>query len=203
MNPATTALLLIGFQNDQFSANAPLRSAIDDAERTDSVLESTLRFVSQVSELPMTVIVPPTELTQRFVSATNANGILWKLRESGALLPGTPGAEPIPELQAYGDRILTVRGKSGFNAFLNTSIERELRDRNITDVVIAGAITSLCVDSTARTAYELGYNVTMLTDCVLSGTAAEHDLYCERMFPLYARAVDSRTLLGELESAAA
>ena len=97
MNPATTALVLIGYQNDQFATNAILRSAIDDASRTDSVLERTLHFVSHVTETPMTVIVPPTELTQRFVSATNANGILWKLRESGALLPGSKGAEPIPE----------------------------------------------------------------------------------------------------------
>ena len=203
MNPATTALVLIGYQNDQFATNAILRSAIDDASRTDSVLERTLHFVSQVTETPMTVIVPPTELTQRFVSATNANGILWKLRESGALLPGSKGAEPIPELLAYGERLVTIRGKSGFNAFRNTDMERELGTRGIRDVLIAGAITSLCVDSTARTAYELGYNVTMLTDCVLSGTAAEHDLYCGRMFPLYARTVDSRTLLREFQGVAA
>ena len=203
MDPSTTALLLIGFQNDQFSTDAILRSAIDDSSRTDAVLENTLRFVSEVLDSPMTLIVPPTELTERFVAATNANGVLWKLRESGALLPGSRGAEPIPELLAHGERIVTVRGKAGFNAFLNTALERELRTRHITDVLIAGAITSLCVDSTARTAYELGYNVTMLTDCVLSGTAAEHSLYCERMFPMYARTAESGVISQELTRSAA
>jgi nicotinamidase-related amidase len=49
-------------------------------------------------------------------------------------------------------------------------------------------VTSLCIDSTGRAAYERGYNVTVLSDCTSARTNAEQDFFCTSVFPLYGAA---------------
>ena len=73
-----------------------------------------------------------------------------------------------------------------------------LKEKNIRNVLVAGMVTSLCIDSTGRAAYERGLNVTVVADCTSARTRAEHDYYCSNIFPLYGRAADSTTIAAEL-----
>ena len=52
-------------------------------------------------------------------------------------------------------------------------------------------VTSLCIDSTGRAAYERGYNVIILSDCTSGRSRGEQDFDCEHIFPLYGSAVAS------------
>jgi nicotinamidase-related amidase len=52
-----------------------------------------------------------------------------------------------------------------FDAFLADGLERYLRERGIGHVVLAGVYADVCVDSTARTAFQKGFHVTVLADC--------------------------------------
>ncbi len=61
-----------------------------------------------------------------------------------------------------------------------------LRDRRITNIVLAGVVTSVCIDSTGRSAHERGFAVTVLSDCTGGRTRYEQDFYCKEVFPLYA-----------------
>jgi nicotinamidase-related amidase len=94
-----------------------------------------------------------------------------------------------------------VSGKVGFNAFSNTTLEDVLSSRGIENVLVCGMVTSLCIDSTGRAAYERGYNVTVVSDCSSGRTDAEQDFFCENVFPLYGRAASSTELLDEMSSA--
>jgi nicotinamidase-related amidase len=62
-------------------------------------------------------------------------------------------------------------------------------------------VTSLCIDSTGRAAYERGYNVTIVSDCSSARTDTEHEFFCENVFPLYGRAATSLEVLDEMASA--
>ena len=130
-------------------------------------------------------------------------GILNAIKESGAFKRGTPGADTIPELLAFGDRIEYVTGKVGFNAFSDTRLADVLAERGIKDVLVAGMVTSLCIDSTGRAAYERGYNVTILSDCTSARTETEQRFFCENVFPLYGCTKTSHEVLAELTSQAA
>ena len=77
-----------------------------------------------------------------------------------------------------------------------------LSERGIESVLVAGMVTSLCIDSTGRAAYERGYNVTILSDCSSARTATEHDFFCENVFPLYGRAATSTQVIDELTMSA-
>ena len=78
-----------------------------------------------------------------------------------------------------------------------------MRDRGIKDVLVAGMVTSLCIDSTGRAAYERGYSVKILSDCTSARTRAEQDFFCQNIFPLYGGVLDSKQAVSQLTGAAA
>jgi len=203
MDPATTALILVGYQNDYFAKDGILRGVVEEPNRVDTVLANSLAFIAAVARTPMTIISTPIVLEPDYRALANAVGILDKIKESGAFKAGTAGADTIPELLAYGDRITYVTGKVGFNAFSNTTLDAGLRQRGIKDVLVAGMITSLCIDSTGRAAYERGYAVTVLADCTSARTPAEQEFFCSTIFPLYGKAARSTDVLASLTPAAA
>merc|ERR1712022_68175 len=61
---------------------------------------------------------------------------------------------------------VVVKGKKGLDAFPGTDLEEQLKAKGIETVVLAGFLTNCCVESTMRTAYEKGFNVITLTDCM-------------------------------------
>lgn len=195
MDPSSTALILVGYQNDYFAPDGILRGVVEEPNRVDSVLAHTIAFIDAVKRTDMTIISTPIVLEPDYRALANPVGILNTIKESGAFKAGTPGAETIPELLAFGDRIEYVSGKVGFNAFSHTDLERVLAERDITDVLVAGMVTSLCIDSTGRAAYERGYDVTVLSDCTSARTPVEQDFFCEHVFPLYGSVAQSADLV--------
>ncbi|MDA9412820.1 MULTISPECIES: isochorismatase family protein [unclassified Bradyrhizobium] len=87
----------------------------------------------------------------------------------------------IPELdQQPSDIIVTKRT---WGAFVNTDLEDQLRRRGVTQVVIAGIATGTGVESTARQAYEAGFNVTLAIDAMTDRRAEAHDYSIANVFP--------------------
>jgi len=203
MDARTTALILVGYQNDYFAQDGILRGVVEEPNRVDSVLADTLAFIDAVEDTPMTIISTPIVLEPDYRALASPVGILNTIKESGAFEAGTAGADTIPELLAFGDRIMYVTGKVGFNAFSNTTLEKVLAEREIEDVLVAGMVTSLCIDSTGRAAYERGYRVTILSDCTSARTTVEQDFFCANVFPLYGGVARSSDLVAELAAVAA
>lgn len=95
--------------------------------------------------------------------------------------PAADWADIVPELgPREGDIVVT---KLTWGAFYGTDLDLQLRRRGVTQVVVAGIATSIGVESTARSAYEHGYHVTVATDAVTDMSAEAHDNSVERIFP--------------------
>lgn len=203
MNPRSTALILVGYQNDYFAADGILRGVVEEPNRVDRVLANTLALIRNLAATELTIIATPIVLEPEYRALANSVGILDTIKKSGAFKAGTVGADTIPEVAALGDRVTYVRGKVGFNAFSNTELDRVLRERQIQHVLVGGMVTSLCIDSTGRAAYERGYSVTILSDCSSARTAAEQTFFCDNVFPLYAGVLDSQQVVGVLAAPSA
>lgn len=201
MDPRHTALILVGYQNDYFAKNGILRGVVEEPTRVDEVLANTLAFIDAVKDTEMTIISTPIVLTPEYRAMASPVGILNAMKDLKAFSAGTPGADDIPELKAYGDRVQYVQGKVGFNAFAGTSLGDVLHAKGITHALVCGMVTSLCIDSTGRAAYERGLNVTVLSDCTSGRSQTEHAFYCSNIFPLYGRAATNADVLAELEGA--
>jgi len=68
-------------------------------------------------------------------------------------------------------------------AFYGTELDLQLRRRNIDTIVLCGIATSIGVESTARQAYELGYNQIFIEDAMSSRTKEEHYSTISNIFP--------------------
>ena len=198
MNPQHTALVLIGYQNDYFATDGVLSRVIEEASRVTGTLANTVDLLERLSATPVLTVATPISFTPDYSELTDPIGILKTVKEMGAFKAGTKGAETIPELRRLGERILEVPGKRGLNAFSNTDLDNLFQQRGITNVAIAGVVTSICVDSTGRSAFERGYKVAILSDCTSGRTTIEQDFYCENIFPLYAEVLDHKQFLGRL-----
>ena len=122
------------------------------------------------------------------------------IKDAKAFQAGTTGAETIAALSDYGDRIIEVPGKRGLNAFTQTDLERVLADHGTKNVVMAGAVTSICIDSTGRAAYEQGKSVVVLDDCTTARTQVEQEFFCTTIFPTYGTVIEFRDAAGGTRS---
>ena len=80
-------------------------------------------------------------------------------------LPGTKGAEIVPELQVVSDNIF-IKTKS--NALTSEAFCAFIEENGITEFVVTGADATACVKSTCFNMTKAGYAVTVLSDCVTS-----------------------------------
>lgn len=87
----------------------------------------------------------------------------------------------IPELdQQASDHLVTKRS---WGAFTNTDLHEYLRKNGITQVAFAGIATSIGIESTARQAHELGFNVTLIVDAMTDMNLDAHANSVTRIFP--------------------
>ena len=198
MDPNKTAIILIGYQNDYFSPTGVLHGFIDDDVKIAGVLDNTLDLLARLRGSAVTCIATPIVFTADYNELQQPMGILLAIKENRAFQAGSRGAETIPEFAHFGTAILEIPGKRGLNAFYHTAVEQTLVERGITHVVIAGAVTSVCIDSTARAAHDRGYQVAVLSDCTVGKSRVEQDFFCQQIMPLYATVMDRRELLKQL-----
>ena len=63
MNPRTTALILVGYQNDYFAKDGILRGVIEPASSVDSVLAASVALLNALAPTAASLISTPIVLT--------------------------------------------------------------------------------------------------------------------------------------------
>jgi nicotinamidase-related amidase len=87
---------------------------------------------------------------------------VWDAPDAGFMRPGTEGIEIHPTVApADGELILE---KTSPNSFVDTPLEAELRQRDPDELVVAGMMSSMCVDATVRAAADLRFSPTVIHD---------------------------------------
>jgi nicotinamidase-related amidase len=110
--------------------------------------------------------------------------------------PTADWAELVPELNPQpSDHLVT---KHTWGAFTNTGLETTLKALGVTQVVIAGVATSIGVESTARQAYELGFNVTLAVDAMTDLRAEAHAASIALVFPRLGEAGTTQEIIDLL-----
>lgn len=100
--------------------------------------------------------------------------------ERPAVTEQPPGSGLVPGLLRDGD-VEVVKRTVG--AFQGTGLDERLRARGVTTLVFGGIATNLGVESTARAADDLGYDLVFVEDALAALTAAEHEASVRLDFP--------------------
>ena len=198
MNTKNTAFILIGYQNDYFASDGILSSVIEESANTNKCLSNTLNVLDFAKNNKVLSISTPIIFTEGYDELVQPAGILKTIKDVQAFKKGEKGSKVIPEILNYGESILEIPGKRGLNAFSNTKLDSILKHNSIKNVIMLGVVSSVCIDSTARSAFERGYNVTIISDCTAGRTIFEQDYYCENIFPIYAKVIDHNMLLQKI-----
>ncbi|MBX4264903.1 isochorismatase family protein [Clostridium estertheticum] len=96
---------------------------------------------------------------------------------------------PLPEgFDSFVPELANVKNayhiiKRQWGAFYGTDLDLQLRRRGIDTIVLCGVSTNIGVDTTAREAFQHGYNQIFSTDAMTASTKEEHDFECKYIFP--------------------
>ncbi len=126
--------------------------------------------------------------------------------DAGFFIPGTEGAKIHPSVApAEGEAVLL---KHRPNSFLETDLEEKLRALGVERVVVAGMMTLMCIDATARAAKDLGFEVTVLHDAcaareltfggVTVPAAHVHAAFLAALSMVYAEVTDTTACLAKI-----
>jgi nicotinamidase-related amidase len=202
MNPNTTALLLIEYQNDFVSEGGAQYEAVRAVMRETEMLAHSRTVVEQARARGVTVMHAAISFADGYPEIpADPYGILAGIVAARAFRKGDWGVEFAPEMTPMeGD--IVIEGKRGLDCFASTNLDFILRQRGIIDLAIAGFLTNCCVESTMRSAYERGFRVVMLTDCTATLSAEEQQAAVTKNFPMFSRPMTHDAFLAEMKGVA-
>lgn len=207
----TTALIVIDMQRDFCAPGGYADQAGLDIERLRAPIPAIQNLLTGARARGLLVLytreghrpdlsdLPPLK-RQRAEAAgapIGSQGPLGKL-----LVRGEYGHDLIDELQPLpGEPVID---KPGYSAFASTDLDLLLRNRGITELIVTGVTTEVCVSSTLRSAVDLGYHCILVSDACASADPQLHAAALAMVGVeggIFGRVLDSAALLGEWEGA--
>lgn len=135
------ALVLIDIQNDYFPNGAnPLIDSDSVSRKAQLVLEQLRKAKLPVIHIQHLSVRPG----------------------STFFIPETAGAEIHSKVKPLDNEKIIVKNHP--NSFIETELQKYLTDLGVTELVICGMMTHMCVDATTRAAKDLGYTCTLIGD---------------------------------------
>ncbi len=184
LDPRSSALVLIDLQAGIVARDTAPRPA-RDVVRQAVLLARTFREVGALVVLVHVVAAPgqPDALRPPADDAAPA---------TGTRPPGW--SDIVPDLgPEAGDLVIAKRQ---WGAFYGTDLDLQLRRRRIETIVLAGISTNIGVESTARDAYERGYQQVFVSDAMAAATEADHRQTVTRILPRIGRVRDTAQVVA-------
>lgn len=155
LDPATTAAVVVDVQRlftDMVAA--PI------APPLSVVLPTIGRFVDDSRRAGITIVLVRTIIPP---DAHSRSTWQWPEFMRAGVAPGAPGTDFDPCLNVQPSDVEVVKRR--YSAFFGTRLDEILRKRGIDTVVVLGLTTNVCVQSTARDAWQHDYRTITLDDC--------------------------------------
>lgn len=198
MNPSTTALVLIEFQNDFTSEGGTLHGAVSEVMDATGTLPNAKAALEASRAAGVTIVHSPISFQPGYYEiSAHPYGILKGVVDSNSFVKGTWGCEIVDEM-APGEGDIVLEGKRGLDAYGSTNLDFILRSKGITTVILAGFLTNCCVESTMRSSYEKGFEVYTLTDAVGATSLDEHANAIKYDYPMFSKPITTAEYIAAL-----
>ena len=181
-DPKTTALVLIDLQNGTLGMPLAPRSGAEVLE-TGKALAKRFRAAGALVVLVRVAFssdfadTPSQEVDQPLKRPPGGLPAAWSTLADGLAQPS--------------DLVVTKRQ---WGAFYGTELDLQLRRRGIRSIVLGGVATNFGVESTARAAWEHGYDLFLVEDACATITEELHAIALQHIFPRIARIGTAQTI---------
>ena len=169
------ALIVVDVQKDFAKPDYAFGESV---EHLDQMIKQTEKFLDRYRKSGRSPIFI------RTVHDDNTDSPTWLTKYNSEefdrpCIKNSEGTEFISELNVQEDDVVVTKHR--YDAFHNTNLEQYLTANNISEIIVCGIATNICVESTVRSAYNRDYNVTTLSDCVGAADKHLHNAALENM----------------------
>ena len=185
LRPSDCALVVVDVQNDYCHPDGALGAAGFDLSTIDPMVEVIERLVGAARRHDVPVVF--LHMVHSEVTDTPA----WRRKSKHAMSicrRGSWGAGPYRIAPEAGDVVVE---KHRYSGFVGTRLETALTALGRTTLVMAGTATNVCVESTARHACMLDYDVLVVSDAVAATDASAHRASLENLGRFFGHVVSS------------
>ena len=199
LDPARTALVVVDMQNGfmvEGVAHALCRTAVEIVPNVNRLAAAVRRAGGRVVWIRNTY--DPTWLTMQ--ANVRAEKVAKRIE---SMTEGSIGHQLYPELDVKpGD---TIVQKYRFSAFLPESSDLAVRLRagGYDTVLIAGTVTNVCCESSARDAMMMSFKTVMVSDANAANSDEEHNASLVNFYVTFGDVMDTAYLIERLEANAA
>lgn len=189
LDPRTTALVAVHLQGDIIGADGAFAGFFAEQVRARDVVAVNAGLLHAVRAAGGMVVYTRVAYRPGYPDLVANSPLLTLVPQFGCLVDGSPQAEIVPEVApTEGDTVLTHQRVGGFTG---SGLHELLQERGIGTVLLSGVASNASVESTARTASDLGYRTVLVEDACSAATLEAHQA-----------TVASLGLLGEITTAA-
>ena len=120
-------------------------------------------------------------------------------------LPNTKGVQIHENVKPLENEIIIE--KNFPNSFLETNLESELEKQNIKELVICGMMSHMCIDSTTRAAFDLGFDCTLAHDACTTkdlvfldkkvNASEVHNSFMSALGTIFSKVLDTKSIIKE------
>ncbi|MGV3571895.1 MAG: cysteine hydrolase family protein [Ramlibacter sp.] len=194
VRPAHAALVVVDMQNDFCAEGGYLQRTRAASSRNPIRVDDNVviaRNIDALADAARKAGMPVAWLRSIYDFKYLADAHLAKRTDEGLCIEGTWGADFFRIRPQPGDIVVD---KHTFSGFFETDLHAQLQARGVKTLVMTGVATNVCVDSTLRHGFFLGYNVVVAEDCVGSGNQAAHEGTLSTVRVNFGTVTDSATL---------
>lgn len=172
------ALVLIDLQND-FCRPEYAHRDVAHFQPTLNAVEELVDRYQRTGRTPLFVrTIHDTHTTSR-TRENIRDGKYGRDEQPSVCKPNTKGAAFVPEIQRQDPEVVIT--KHEYSAFHNTPLATYLASNDVSEILIAGVNTNVCIAATVFDAYHRGYHVTVLSDCTTSHELEQHERALENI----------------------
>ncbi len=195
LDPARTALVVIGMQNDFCHADGFFGNRGRDMSAMPAVAGRISRLVEEARRLGTLILWVRAHYNDIVLGPPMGEAMNKPGSSSGCCQAGTFGADWYGDLQPRNVANELVVTKHRYSAFWDSPIDLYLRSNVIENLVVAGVSTDVCVESTVRDAFFRNYFVTVAGDATAAGPE-NHATALAAMGRYFADVVETDSVLG-------
>jgi nicotinamidase-related amidase len=178
----TTAFVIIDMQRDFLEPGGFGETLGNDVSLLQAAVAPNRAVLEKLRELGLTIIhtreghLP--DLSDAHPAKVERGNPSLRIGSPGPmgriLIRGEDGHDIVPELYPVDGEIII--DKPGKGAFYNTTLGDLLKEKGVTNLLVTGVTTEVCVNTTVREANDRGYRCIVLSDCCASYFPEFHEM---------------------------